>query len=120
MAYLCNVADGVSCSSVTHQCTMLRTTGQSCGQDLDCVAGDYCKFAPAGSACTARIADGASCAGSPSSACLTASYCDQGSQTCKPLLLGGSACTLDAQCQRHTCINGACGFGSDLSLFCAR
>jgi hypothetical protein len=119
MAYLCNVADGVSCNSPTRKCTALSATSQACTQSTDCVAGDYCSFATSGSTCVAHVANGASCAGTSSNACLTTSYCDTGSQTCKPLLAGGSVCTLDMQCQSHRCINGMCGFGSQLSLFCA-
>jgi hypothetical protein len=120
-AYLCKLADGVYCNSSTRMCTPLGTTGQPCEEDQDCVTGDYCSYPGTGGAstCATRIADGASCMSSSSIStgpCQTTSYCDSSSQTCKPQLAYGAACTLDQQCPNRTCTNGLCGGSGDSGL----
>jgi hypothetical protein len=124
-ADLCDTSSGVWCDAATQQCTALGSTGQSCTQDWDCVAADYCPTSATGGArtCAARIADGASCAGA-AQYCLATSYCDSTSQTCQPQLANGAACKAAADCQGGLCSiktgsSGTCGTkiaGSDICL----
>ena len=117
LGYVCNTADGVSCNFTTHACTPLSATGQTCASDVDCVTGDYCNFAATGGeACAARLADGASCAGSLGNACQTTSICDTTSQTCVAGLPSGAACTSGEPCASRICSNGKCSASGDLGL----
>jgi|SRR5580658_2518313 hypothetical protein len=113
--YFCDVASGVACNFTTQKCTALGIAGQACQQDQDCVAADYCQAFPTNT-CAARIADGASCAASSEDPCQATSYCDSGSQTCKPRLANGVPCTVDQQCQGQMCTNGTCSGSSNTSL----
>jgi hypothetical protein len=113
--YVCNLADGLTCNHTTKKCTLLAATGGPCEVDQDCIAGDYCPPYPA-TTCAKRIADGAPCTPSVLSPCQATSYCDSGSQTCKPLLADGTVCMLDQQCQSSSCTNGTCGGSGNLSL----
>ena len=120
-AFTCALADGVTCSDSTQTCAALANVGDPCSGSTDCVSTAYCAFGSgtSGSTCAARLADGASCA-SASSGCQTTSYCDSSSQTCKPYLAPGAACTADAQCQ-YGCVNQACANGTSnfgLALLC--
>jgi hypothetical protein len=125
-AFLCNIADGVSCSGTTQKCTALAGTGQPCTQDVDCVGADYCNYGSTGAmpTCAQRLALGASCAGVASNACQSTAYCDPGGQTCKPVLSDGSSCTFDQECQNGSCLNGTCGGAGSgnlgLALLCAQ
>jgi hypothetical protein len=90
-ASLCRTTDGVWCNAMTQQCTALETTGQSCTQDWDCVADDYCPSSTG--TCTVRVADGAACAGT-SNVCSVSSYCASSSKTCKPKAMATSGICL--------------------------
>ncbi len=118
-AYVCSLADGVTCSSTTQTCTALAAAGSPCTTDSDCVSGAYCAFGSGGSStCTARLADGAGCASAPNG-CQTTSYCDA-SQVCTPYVAPGSACTTGNECQ-YGCVNGKCssaGTSFGLALLC--
>ena len=113
--YTCAVASGLTCDPTTQKCLALATTGQVCDSDSDCVAADYCAFGTSASQCTVRLADGASCA-SASTGCLTTSYCDGTSLTCKPLLANGASCTVNTECVSQQCVNDVCAVGDDLGL----
>ncbi len=122
-AYVCNVADGVSCSQTTNACAPLAQVGQSCSSDLDCAQTAYCSFgaATSGPQCAPRLADGASCAASLSG-CMATSACDVTTMTCKPLSPDGSPCADASTCQSSVCENGTCGTSSNnqlgLALIC--
>jgi hypothetical protein len=118
-SYLCDVAGGTTCDATTSKCTPLAAVGQPCTSDSSCVAAAYCAFGATAGQCTARLADGASCAANPAG-CATTSTCDAATSTCKALLADGSPCSGGNQCASHTCVNQACGSsaGLDLQLLC--
>ena len=121
-AYLCAVADGLTCSTTTQKCTPLAAIGQPCAQDSDCVSGAYCTLGSSSLdlECTADLPDGASCEFA-SDGCLPTSYCDSASNTCTPAVADGAPCTTDEQCSSYQCTSGTCGAGSQgigLSVVC--
>jgi hypothetical protein len=73
--------------------------GQSCDPLVTtlnlCVAGAYCNGG-ATPACTTYLSDGASCA--MGGRCLSTSYCDDVSETCKARPKSGQACSASAIC----------------------
>jgi hypothetical protein len=113
--FLCANADGLTCDGTTQKCVALSGAGEVCSLDAECLPGDYCAFNTTAGQCAARLADGASCA-SAEDGCLTTSYCDGGTTTCKPQLATGSACATDQQCASGQCVNQVCGTGDDLGL----
>ncbi|HEY8088455.1 MAG TPA: hypothetical protein VIF09_11435 [Polyangiaceae bacterium] len=119
-AYLCDEGAGITCDGTTQKCTSLGQTGDPCTSDSACVAADYCAFTTTSGQCTGRVADGTSCA-TASTSCLTTSSCDSATQTCKPLLADGSACTTSSQCASLDCTNQKCANGATnlgLALLC--
>jgi hypothetical protein len=113
--YTCAVASGLSCDQTTQKCVALATVGQACQSDSDCVPSAYCAYMNQTNVCATRLADGANC-GPERTGCLTTSYCDSSTTTCKPLLATGSACTSSQQCSSGSCVNDACGVGDNLGL----
>ncbi len=111
--YTCDVADGVSCNPVTHECTALAATGHPCQADWGCVTSDYC----ASGSCQPRVAVGAAC-GNASGECVDTAYCDFfSSWICKPMLPNGSACTGASMCQSSYCNDNAkCASNSTIPL----
>jgi hypothetical protein len=113
--YTCDTASGLTCDGNTQKCVALAPVGQACQSDSDCVAGAYCGFGSSGSQCATRLADGASCVDSPTG-CITTSYCDSTSSTCKPLLATGAPCSTSRQCSSQQCVNDVCSGGDSLGL----
>ena len=113
---VCWNSDGLWCDPKTYTCVPLGGDGADCQVDDDCVAADYCSQSLK---CASRAADGAACPNAMdligSGGCLTTSYCDTASMTCKPTLPSGSACSVDAECASDNCTNGTCQ--SSVSLF---
>jgi hypothetical protein len=119
-AVVCDVASNLTCNATTHECVTLNAVGQPCNTDSDCVPSAFCSYTSGAGQCTTRLADGASCANAPSG-CQTTSACDSTTQTCKPLLADGAACTTGEECQSFECVNGACGSGAagfGLAILC--
>jgi hypothetical protein len=117
--YLCSLADGLTCSDATQQCTALANPGDPCTVTTDCVTTAYCVTSTTSGACTPRLADGAACDSAPEG-CLTTSYCEPSTHTCTPYVAPGSACTADPQCQ-FGCVNQACAQGTSnigLAVLC--
>lgn len=117
--FTCSLADGITCSDATQQCTALASPGDPCNTTTDCVTSAYCDFTGSGGTCTARLADGADCSAAPQ-ACQATSYCDSSSHACTPYLAPGSACTTSQQCQ-YGCVNQTCQHGTGslgLALLC--
>lgn len=109
--YTCNVADGVSCDSMSGACKALGMVGDACsGSQYECVTSAYCSFADR--KCTTRVAAGGMCDSSDS--CEKGAYCASG--TCKTQLAVGDACTSSQECASSDCINGKCGSNNDLTL----
>jgi hypothetical protein len=113
--FTCAVADGLTCDDTTQKCIALATVGQACGADSDCVTSAYCSFGSGQAQCATRLADGASCS-SAATGCLSTSFCDPTSMTCKPLLANGAACTDSQACLSGDCVNMACSGSNNLGL----
>jgi hypothetical protein len=113
-AYVCSLADGLTCSDATQQCTAQVDVGGACSTDTDCVATAYCADSGSSGQCVARLADGASCTAAPTG-CLATSYCDASSDACTPFVAPGSPCSADPQCQ-YGCSGGACNQGGTGSV----
>ncbi|HEX3345196.1 MAG TPA: Dickkopf N-terminal cysteine-rich domain-containing protein, partial [Polyangiaceae bacterium] len=111
----CALADSLTCDQPTQKCKTLGATGQPCNGDSDCVPADYCAFASSAEQCTVRIADGAPCS-ADLTGCLSTSYCDTSTTTCKPLLTTGSSCTSSEQCASTDCVNDVCSASNNLGL----
>jgi hypothetical protein len=123
LGYVCDVADGLTCSSTTQKCEAPATKGEACSADSDCTAADYCDFSGTSNTCTPRVSDGAACS-LGGAECVPTAYCDTTSQTCVPALASGAACSTSGSgtpCQTGLyCVNGTCGGSSTagLSLIC--
>jgi len=113
--FTCAVADGLTCDDTTQKCIALATVGQACSSDSDCIPSAYCAFGSGQAQCAMRLADGASCS-SAGTGCLSTSFCDPGSMTCKPLLPNGTACTDSQACASQDCANMVCSGSNNLGL----
>lgn len=127
-------ADASYCTSDVRQacpgaCALKKSAGASATADVECQDGHYVY----GQQCAAFAAVNTSCAPVGASqqeqSCVSGSYCDAATLTCKPKLAVGSACTSSAQCPRlRPCVGGTCqalagvgetcGYGSG-QRFCA-
>jgi hypothetical protein len=106
-AYLCYVADGLTCS-VTRTCARLGAAGSPCTAPSSCADGAFCDLASL--TCQARKPPGASCvperhADPP---CVAGSYCDLASASCRPRVPIGAPCAQDEQCESGACVNDRC------------
>lgn len=104
--YLCNIADGLYCSSSTKQCTQQSPVGGACTSSFgyECVADSYCDFTS--KTCVARIPTGGACTSGES--CVGDDYCDSTTKTCTAKLADGSACTDGLKCASGSCVNSKC------------
>jgi len=115
--YVCDRQQGIYCNTQTQACTALSMNGQPCTSDFDCVTNDYCSAG----VCAPQLPVGSPCTQGNQNQCVPMAYCDASTQKCTAQLAGGSACSIDAQCQSNACVNGACGPGNGnlgLSLLC--
>jgi hypothetical protein len=106
-AYLCHVADGLTCSSQTGRCTPQASSGAPCSGNWSCVPGAYCDQNT--QLCRDRQPMGGGCLPQRwgDSPCL-ASYCDLASKTCQARVPLGAACLQDDQCESGACVNDRC------------
>jgi len=112
--FVCNVADGLSCSSKTSACTKIQPVGGMCSNQFDnyaCVKAAYCDQQMA--MCLAKVAVGQSC--STSKKCVEAAFCDDTTSVCIAKRAAGAACMQDEECVSTNCVNLKCDAGSGTS-----
>ncbi|MDX2020971.1 MAG: hypothetical protein SF187_12090 [Deltaproteobacteria bacterium] len=115
-AFLCYVADGLSCSSKTGVCTKIQPIGGACQssfQSYQCVDEAYCDTTKM--MCVAKLAVGAPC--SFVSTCVDAAYCDEATDVCVARRANAAACDNDDQCLSDNCVNGKCATDTSVSDF---
>jgi hypothetical protein len=127
--------DGAFCSLtlVSGTCAPKKAAGQSCGSDVECVAGTLCRVDVCGtlpaegaycldiarcdaavdycdadtSQCSRRIAIGAPCPNG--TGCVGYGFCDAATRTCVPRGGAGAPCNGSSEClAAFTCASGAC------------
>jgi hypothetical protein len=109
-AYLCAIADGLSCNGQTGACERLAAVGETCGGS-ECVESAYCDFTDG--LCKERLAIGAAC---DDGQCVESAYCEGSRSTCAAHHAVGAACASDIECQSNECVNQKCAVADDLSL----
>ena len=105
--YLCNVKDGVYCSS-TGACTAISPVGGDCSGSsfgYECVPEAFCDFTT--KKCVARKATGEPC-DTFGESCVPADYCESTSKTCEPKVADGAACSDSQSCASGNCVNKKC------------
>ncbi|HEY8075694.1 MAG TPA: Dickkopf N-terminal cysteine-rich domain-containing protein, partial [Labilithrix sp.] len=120
--FICDVANGIACSSTTQQCTAIPMTGQPCDPndfEYACAKTAYCDFN--GKTCKDRQPAGADCS-TNSQACADMTYCDETSRKCTAVVAQGQPCKTSTECgQSASCTNGTCQGSSGnfgLALIC--
>jgi len=102
--YVCDTADGIECASGT--CVALAAVGATCSYSSNCVRTAYCDGTDH---CAARVAAGATCAGSDTSECAAGYYCPATSpRQCTAKLANGATCSTDDMCTSANCESSTC------------
>jgi hypothetical protein len=107
--YVCHVADGLRCDSITDSCVKLKLSGEACsGADSECVRTAYCDDDQMPARCADRKVVGASCTPSFDSGCAAGAWCSDSTRMCAAQVALGAACTQSGQCLSGNCVNGKC------------
>lgn len=120
VAHECASGAGLRCDYVNKVCVALKTDGESCAADDECICGDWC----AKGNCAPQLKNGAPCTVSDDPgqhACAKGHYCEPAAKVCAMQKVDGQPCTFGAECQAGACSVGSCGSlnnATSLSSFC--